>query len=319
MARNQKSSDKFWWVVLGCFFFPSLIPLAVVGGVIAFAINKAKGSNGKTVQVNRKMSGLTTEERRRINEVLQGYFKKHDRLLVHDNISLRTQRGEYYSLRDLMIYENEDCVCSLNEFQDAYPEMYGRIMELLNAFVKLDPDVRDQVNGTQTTVKEEKKEEKKPTPYSKRGEYDNAKDYITRINALNVEIPQEEITNGLYQMCAYLKQIDMIEENFPQTHSKLNKVYHYYLPILISILENYLQFSNSAQSHDEFKKAEDKLIKTIILINEALKKLTATLCEDELMNLNANMNTLEMLLEKDGLLQEESPFRPVVKEQEHGG
>ena len=65
--------------------------------------------------------------------------------------------------------------------------------------------------------------------------------------------------------------------------------------------------SESVQSHVEFNAAEDKLIKTIILINEALKTICSTICQEEFMSLNANMSTLEMLLRKDGLI-DENPF-----------
>ena len=60
----------------------------------------------------------------------------------------------------------------------------------------------------------------------------------------------------------------------------------------------------SAANHEDFQEAEDRLNKTIILINEAMKTISATMAEDDLMSLSADMTTLEALLKKDGLVQE---------------
>ena len=48
---------------------------------------------------------------------------------------------------------------------------------------------------------------------------------------------------------------------------------------------------------------EEKLIKTIILCNEAIKTLLASLNEEDLLNMSVNMNTLENILKKDGLIK----------------
>lgn len=294
--------------------FGSLIPLAIVGFVTYSIYKSAVSTNKKTKSrpANRKVSHLTARERQLIHQALTDYFQDNDRLLISGDISLRPQKGKYTTVRELYVYDKEDCVATMDEFQSQYDGMYNAILDLLLEFSKLDPEVREQASGKQTI-----REEAPAQTDASTDEYDNAREYIERINDLNTEITHEEITNGLYQMCSYLKHIEMIEQNFPNSKEKMRKVYHYYLPILIQILENYKQFSNSAQDHAEFKRAEDKLIKTIILINEALKNLSSTMCEEELLDLNANMSTLEMLLEKDGLVNQPK-LQAMAKEQSHG-
>ena len=99
--------------------------------------------------------------------------------------------------------------------------------------------------------------------------------------------------------------ISMIQDKFPETEEKIHKLYQYYLPILVEILRKYSDLQKSHhKSLQELKDAENKLNKTIILINEALKTMTATLCQDEFMDLNANMSTLENILKSDGLVEE---------------
>ena len=48
------------------------------------------------------------------------------------------------------------------------------------------------------------------------------------------------------------------------------------------------------------------LLKTILLINEALKTIVTSLTQEYFMDLSADMTTLETLLKKDGLVKEGS-------------
>ena len=47
-------------------------------------------------------------------------------------------------------------------------------------------------------------------------------------------------------------------------------------------------------------------MKTLLLINEALKSITTSLTQEYFMDLSADMTTLETLLKKDGLVKEGS-------------
>lgn len=282
-------------VISGGGFFPVLFIYILFTYVLNN--NHKPVTNGKPKE---KEAFYTQKEREQITNRLKEHFKKNERLVITGDISLRPKKGQFTTLRDLYVYQGEDCVAGLDEFKRKYSDMYEQVMDLLLEFAKLEQEPR---------VKEEAVDEK--VDEKTQLEYQCSSEYIERINALNTEIDQEEITNGLYQVCAYLKQIEMIEQNFPKSHEKLTKVYQYYLPILIGILEDYKQLSGSVKSHEEFERAEDKLIKTIILINEALKNITTTICQDEFMTLNANMSTLEMLLRKDGLI-DEHPFAKEV-------
>ena len=175
-----------------------------------------------------------------------------------------------------------------------FPGTYSEIVSLLKAFSK---QKKDDVMAAEVKMPEVKKEDK----------LSDAEKYIEKINSLNVAIPQEEITNGLYQTCALLKQID-IATKANDKDSKIEKLYDYYLPILLKILENYRSLMEAGAKGDEFKKCEAQLIKTIILINEALKSINESMHEDDYMNLNADITTLQSLLKKDGLVREGSIF-----------
>ena len=80
---------------------------------------------------------------------------------------------------------------------------------------------------------------------------------------MNNDIPDEEISNGLYETASLLKQVQTLESKFPNSKDKLKKLYEYYLPILINILNQYrnLQYAKTDPSYEDTK---NKLIRTII-------------------------------------------------------
>ena len=304
-GKVNKEGKVFTWIVVALMMFGVLTPFlsAVIPFVgIYFLVNfirNNKMEKTNTVVHNKRVSHLTPYQREKIHLSLKEYFDSNDRLVVMGDISLRPQKGEYTSIRELYVYENEDCVATLDDFQARHRDLYNTLLDLLLEFSNLE---RSKLNVTSVKKEEPKAKEVVKEPKKASNEFDNAKEYIDVINKLNTAIPHEEISNGLYQICAYLKQIEVIETNFPKSKVKLKKVYQYYLPILIGILENYCQFEGAGEGNEEFQRAEDKLIKTIILINEALKNISTELCQEELMSLNANMSTLEMLLHNDGLI-----------------
>ncbi len=311
-----------WIVVLSMFaglagtglslLFDLVIPGFIIYSIFKAIFSKNKKQNVVTVnpvtasstRARTSGTGLTDAQRARVDRTLRSYFKDHDRLTITGDINLRPAGGQYTTLRDLDVYQKDDQVAKLSEFSGNFNDFYRQTMSLLNMFA--DQAAPSAMTETAETAKTEEKKTETPKKKTSKDEYDNAEEYINRINALNDEIPDEEISNGLYQVTAYLTQIQLIEKKFPEKHAKLKKVYHYYLPILIKILEQYRNFQDSAKGTAEFSTSEDQLKKTIVLINGALKMITETICAEDLTDLNANMTTLAMLLKNDGLVEEEN-------------
>ncbi len=71
----------------------------------------------------------------------------------------------------------------------------------------------------------------------------------------------------------------------------------------MDILDNYCKVKDNSYVSEDVKAMEEKLIKTIILCNEALKTLLESLNEEDMLNLTVNMKTLESILMKDGLIK----------------
>lgn len=289
----------------GGMFSGLLFPL-----IIFFIIYKSVTKNNNERQTVRRRSSsgqsrtrLSGRQSDLVNEALGRYFRTHEKLPLLEEISLRPEKAEYTGLRNLILLKEDDCIGTLDEFGERYPRLYNEVLRLLVEFAK-----QPQTEETpKPKVKPETVQAEEPVPAQpepQQPELDRAEACIEKINALNTEIANESITNGLYQTCALLKHLAIAEEKFPENKDKLDKLYQYYLPILLDILENYKNIGQSAANHEDFHEAEDRLNKTIILINEAMKTISATMAEDDLMSLSADMTTLEALLKKDGLVQE---------------
>lgn len=291
---------KWWrWIILGFIFFPIIrevvFPYAMIALIIYSLSEKdkkkktTKRKSKKTTPVIKKMK-LLNHEAEKINQRLTIFFKEDEKLPITDTIFLMTQKGVYTSVDELYITFQEDCVATLEEFGNHYPAMYNDILSMLIKF-------------SQTEIEKQPESEAEEGQVEKESLSDTL-EFIEKINQLNNEIDNEQITSGLNQTCALLKHISILEKKFPESQDKLTKLKQYYLPILLDILENYKQLNPSAHDHEEFKKSEERLIKTIILINEAIKTITVDMHEDDFINLSADISTLEALLKKDGLVKE---------------
>lgn len=266
----------------------SLIPLGAIG-LLIYSIVKGGDSNKKNdfnrAAPKKKAYTMKNGDLNKIDKKLANYFKHNISLPVIDDISLTTQSGKFTTADQLYLTYKDEKICKLGEFNSQYGDVYKKIMDLLLVFSTKDEDFLK----AEVKVEEPKKKNK----------LSSGEKYIERINELNNSIPQEEITNGLYQTCDLLKQLNYLTEN-KDDNPKLTKLYDYYLPILVSALEKYKKLQDSKVINDDFKQTEAGLIKTIVLINEALKTIIGSMQEDDYMNINADVSTLQSLLKKDG-------------------
>ncbi|MDO4499661.1 MAG: 5-bromo-4-chloroindolyl phosphate hydrolysis family protein [Erysipelotrichaceae bacterium] len=281
----------------------SLLPIIITGLVIYNLVNSFNRKSARkdyyksqsSVRYNSEEKsvniGISNADMNKIDKKLNEYFKSNLSLAIVDGISLTTKSGKFTTVDQLYLSYGDEKIIKLADFKKKYGDVYKRIMDLLLVFAK-----KSDINLSTVEVKQQKKEEVK----AKRTEVlSDADKYINKIDALNKAIPQEEITNGLYQTCDLLKQIDILKET-SQDNSKIDKLYTYYLPILTDVLEKYKKLQDAPVHGEDFKTCEEQLIKTIVLINEALKTICSNMQEDDYMHINADINTLQSLLQKDG-------------------
>ena len=317
--RNKNDFNWGWFIFLFIILgggFGGLIPLVLIfGAVMAITFAAVNASNRREANYNQgyrrtqnyyntgnRQQKYTAAQMAKINVYLRSWFRSRRSLPIASNIDLRIHGQRYASLASLDVYRDNNYVCSLNDFGRRYPDSYN---EILAELVRLSEQGRaEDIIDVEAHVKQdEKKPEKQQAPKQeqpKQPSTKTAQQYIEQISQLNDDIPDEGISNGLYETCALLKQIQTLEDKFPASKDKLKKLYDYYLPILVRILKQYDNLQ-AAQTDPSYEETKEKLNRTISLINDAMKTIISSLTDQDFINLAADISTLEAVLQKDGL------------------
>ncbi|MCR5795356.1 MAG: hypothetical protein K6G61_08475 [Solobacterium sp.] len=336
MNRKNKSND-FLWIFFLIFIFGggAVIPLFLVLGVvlaITFAAVSSSNrrdneryqqniSSGRTYNTTgsyyrSSQRKYTPAQMAKINIYLRNWFRNRMYLPIGANIDLRIHGDRYTSLAGLDVYRDGTYICSLNDFGRRYPESYD---EIINELIRLsslnstnqqvmEAEINERPAYTQQAAPKPK-EEPRPEPKKEEPKAPGAADFIATINQLNDDIPDEDISNGLYETCALLKQIETLQKRFPDSKDKLKKLYDYYLPILVRILQQYVNLQ-AAKTDPSYRETENRLKKTIGLINDAMKTIISGLTDQDFINLSADIATLEAVLQKDGLTSDGQITQP---------
>ena len=292
--------------------FPLLIILGIVmigAGLSLNASKKRENSYDETRHYTRS-SNTDNQKISRINAFLKKWFRANHTMEGGSDLELILAGENYATLSSVDVYKNHSYLCTMAEFQNRYPESYRIVIDDL--YNRANSDFRgsaqnDIVDVEATVTPPKPKEEKKP-------EKTQAEQFIDKINSLNTNIPDEQISKDLYATCAYLKQIDDLSRKLPNTKEKLNKLYEHYLPILIKILEQY-ESLQSAVTDPSYEETREKLSNTIQLINTAMKNIISSMTDQDFINLSADISTLEAVLKKDGLANDDQLLEQSRKKQ----
>ena len=312
----RRRTDWWFWIFLFIIFGgSSVLPFFLIFGVVALimyfavqssnqATRKARSNTTNSYGYYERTKGNThtASDLAKINVYLRKYFKTHSTLNMPNDLQLVLRTQQYNSLTSLDVYRNNVRLGTLNEFRGRYGELYDSMFDTLLAMAQnsytqeaptiIDAEIVDK-DATNQTVEEKPKSNRKQ-------EKPGSQFFIEKINGLNDDIPDTEISNGLYETCALLKQVQMLEEKFPDSKTKMNKMYEYYLPYMIKILSQYSNLQ-TVKSDANYDKNVEKLKSTIRSINEALNTIIPSMSDSDFTNLSVDMATLEALLQKDGL------------------
>ena len=270
------------------------IPLAALIGValLIYAVANKAAKNSKSKS---KYNNTSNEE---LLKLLKSYFSTNNQLQIDKDTYLVPTNSDELTLSTIDIYMREEYIGSLRDYLTAFPNAYNSLVGFISK--KL----------TSTDTKKKKKNKKdidevliQPV-VEKVTDTDNSRYFIKKFNNLVGDVKNEQVKAGLNETIDYLKQIEKIENEYPDCKPKTRKLYQYYLPMLTDILENYNRLTENAPNYSEFKESEERLLKTIVLINGALKTISSSLAEDYYTDLKVDMKTLESILKKDGLVDD---------------
>lgn len=280
----------------------SIVPDLII---FYFMVRFIKSIIDKNKTKAKKMSKTSNVEEAKILKNMRTYFKNDARLYFDDETYITPSDPENINFETLNLYMRDEYISSLADYKTAFPNSYNTFIDMVGDYVKRSKFTKKETATPIVNEPQTKTNTKSETTYSSTKD---AAYYIDKLNELNNTIEEEHITTDLQETVLYLSQIKKIEDTFPKCKTKTTKLYQYYLPMLVDILENYKRLSINATLHKEFKENEDRLLKTLVLINSALNTLTQSLCDEYYIEMSADMKTLETLLRKDGLTADEMTF-----------
>lgn len=307
---KQKNSFPFF------IFFAAPMLIGIVGaiwplvilGFIIFAFMKNKPSSNyrskddgiyrysKVRKSKNVVNSHTQSELDTVNRFLVTYFRNKSVLEMHDGLDLVLKTSKFSDLSHLNVYRDGTRIGTMNFFRSTYPDQFESVIDGLIVMAKNMPVDRSVVQDAEVVKRKDVVSENQ----KKDGKVHRALVFMNQINELNEDIPDEEISTGLYETAVLLKQIDNFESKFSDSSEKLDKLYIHYLPILIRILKQY-SLLQVAKTDPNYEKTYQDLKKTIHLINDAMKHIISTLTDNDFINLSADISTLEAVLQKDGL------------------
>ncbi len=303
MNRNRSPFDGLWVLLFIFLFFGGayyVLPYLVIASIFYYVLRAAVRSTNEQKTNRRKStrrrSASTSQARAdlaRINVYLRKYYRTNDTLVIPDSrYQLRLREEDYRSLYSLDVYSEGRKLDTLADFRTKHPDAYRTLFDRLLDMAEADAETSNVVDAE--IIDSSKKED--TTQVSEKG----ALYYAQVINDLNDAIPDEEISKGLYQTTLLLKQIAAMEKQFPDSKGKLSKLYQYYLPIQVRILNQYVSLQN-VKSDPNYESTVENLKKTISLVNQAMEQLIADMSGQDFRNLSAAMSPLAAVLQKDGL------------------
>jgi len=330
--RNRLGGIWLLFIFFFIFGFSGFLPLLITFGIAAFVMYLAVKSSrdneftetsagSRRQKVNRYGMADTRHSaasKAKVNAYLLKRFRNGDRAISltsgNHNIVLTMADGKFSSLDSLEVDCDGHYFKTVGDFRREYSEIYDQMFDSLltmeaNDVAVQKPDIVD----VEYVPKTEPIRQKKPAAGPKAGQNSSsekqketvqphdAASFREVINSLNDGIPDDEISNSLYETSALLKQLSDLERAFPGQTGKLKKLYSNYLPYLVGILQQYTKMQH-VQTDSNYEQNVESLKNTIRHLNSAMKdRLIPAMSENDSINLSADMSTLDAMLRKDGM------------------
>nr|MBQ6241632.1 5-bromo-4-chloroindolyl phosphate hydrolysis family protein [Lachnospiraceae bacterium] len=121
---------------------------------------------------------------------------------------------------------------------------------------------------------------------------------LTGLRVLNARIREPEIRNASNEICGIMEKVLAALKADPARIGDAQMFLQYYLPTQKNILTKYHQIAESGVAHDELK---EKVMAHLADIKTATEKQLANVYEDDMMDISAEMELMNMSIKEDGL------------------
>lgn len=273
------------WVMSGIFLLVGVLemnPLLIGLGVVCLSLL----IGGLFVKWNQAKK----EKQKRLSYTVRfnQFLDANKELKINDHVCLKRDAVLDDYDQAIVYYDNER-VASLKDFMGTL-ETYDRLVKPIFDLEVMTGFIDKNNNGIDDRLEEEP----------------NGAYFVNEIGKQARYIDHPGVLAGLKEICELLNKVDELEEKYPQISPRLRKLYHHYLPLLITILSQHATLEEKQASSSEVAAMEVKLEKTVFLTSEAIKTIIEGFVADDLINMKADITVLETVLKKDGLVKEGS-------------
>ena len=126
-----------------------------------------------------------------------------------------------------------------------------------------------------------------------------ARKELTGLRVLNARIREPEIRNASNEICGIMEKVLAALKAEPSRIGEAQMFLQYYLPTQKNILTKYHQIAESGVAHDELK---EKVMAHLADIRTATEKQLANVYENDMMDISAEMELMNLSIKEDGLL-----------------
>ena len=125
--------------------------------------------------------------------------------------------------------------------------------------------------------------------------------YIRRIREINLELPAEDISRKLDTLETVTGKIFVYVEKHPNKLPQIRKFLCYYLPTTLKLVEAYRDLEKQHADSKSAGGAKEEIQGALDKINLAFQTLLDNLMQDDLLDLSADISTLETMMAQEGL------------------
>ena len=129
--------------------------------------------------------------------------------------------------------------------------------------------------------------------------------YIAQIQAANVAIPGQEVSNQLDILENVIRKIFSHIEKHPEQVSEIRQFTQYYLPTTLKLVNTYKDLDGQSIQRDNITSAKLEIEKTLDTINLAFENLYDSLFENVAMDVTTDISVLETMLKREGLTEKD--------------
>ncbi|MCI5839484.1 MAG: 5-bromo-4-chloroindolyl phosphate hydrolysis family protein [Peptoniphilaceae bacterium] len=131
------------------------------------------------------------------------------------------------------------------------------------------------------------------------------KEYIEEINSLKEKIKDREFFEEVIKLKTTVSNIFENVKKHPDGIYALRKFMDYYLPTSIKLIDSFIEFEKTNIEDEGIKNSMNEIKGTINTINDAFENLLAQLYEDKTIDVKTDIDTLNLLLKQEGLLDDD--------------